>query len=763
MPAVRFRFLIGMKPAALLEVCGGMAMGTGSKKPPKNLRRVSQLMRELSWTDAATSTTTPTVSPLDVHKTHPESTASSDVFFGGALSSTDDHHHTPDPALGSAVNDMYGLSPIRSSTRLPVVARVRRHDGIPSVWNSVNLSEGGMYVRGTPVLSAGDELDVGLWLPNPKGGIELVCKAQVAWTNDEKHRPCLSLPLGMGMRFVHPDTEQKRVLADYLLQQEHLSRKNHQSQLWRAPDVSEAAADAAPSGASAAVVSAPLLTRTDVHEDAQEYGKDKGTEVSGAEKPAYSKVAQPLQVVERSTVLQEDPRHESEVFDIREVRQNTHFRQEDGLPQNALLTTVMADAGPLVPEDLLERQSAEAANVPLACPPTSPVSGEAPRENLQQRPGSTIGSYRIINMLGSGGMGNVYLAEHTQLARRVALKGLHRRFADNADLVQRFFNEARVVNKIRQENIVEITDFITEGPDKFFVMELLEGENLGELQAREGALPIFRVVHIISQLCDALHAVHAANIVHRDLKPDNIMLIEKNGQPDFVKLLDFGVAKLRDHAHQHSITQTAAGMAFGTAGYMAPEQLLEGKTDHRADIYALGVILYQMVTGVKPFVADTWGQLLIKHVNEAPTKPSEITQPMPEELESLILCCLEKKPRNRPQTAQEVKRRLHMLSSIGEIGKLGHRPAGLERRRNVWLISGIVIIVLLGVGALWLWPADIPLFEPSSAQPTQVEDVSSDGEVSGDQQTAPRATKKSPKRLRKKFRSAHPQLRRRGQ
>jgi tRNA A-37 threonylcarbamoyl transferase component Bud32 len=257
--------------------------------------------------------------------------------------------------------------------------------------------------------------------------------------------------------------------------------------------------------------------------------------------------------------------------------------------------------------------------------------------------GQTVGNYRILARIGTGGMGAVYLAEHPLIGKRVALKAIHRELSGNREVISRFFNEARAVNKIGNEHIVEIHDF-GQAPsgEHFFIMEYLEGQTLAQVLERERGLRVPRALHVAAQIASALAAAHAAGIVHRDLKPDNIMLVPRLGDPDFVKVLDFGLAKMfADGGAQ----LTAAGVVLGTPQYMSPEACESRKTlDHRTDIYALGVLLFQMVTGTLPFDGDTMGDILIKQVIHAPPAPRGLNPEIPPSVEQIILRCLAKQP-----------------------------------------------------------------------------------------------------------------------
>ena len=255
--------------------------------------------------------------------------------------------------------------------------------------------------------------------------------------------------------------------------------------------------------------------------------------------------------------------------------------------------------------------------------------------------GGSIGNYRILNKIGTGGMGAVYLAEHPLIGKRVALKVIHKELANNRDVVSRFFQEARAVNKIGNEHIVEIHDFgVTPEGDHFFIMEYLEGKTLASVLSREGALQVVRALHIGEQIAAALAAAHVAGIIHRDLKPDNIMLLARQGDLDFVKVLDFGLAKVFSAA---TAVKTAAGVLLGTPHYMSPEACeSKGDVDHRTDIYALGVLLFQMMTGVLPFDGESMGEVLVKQVTVLPPAPRGLNPAIPPSVEQILLRCLAK-------------------------------------------------------------------------------------------------------------------------
>ena len=282
--------------------------------------------------------------------------------------------------------------------------------------------------------------------------------------------------------------------------------------------------------------------------------------------------------------------------------------------------------------------------------------------------GAVLGAYQLIQQLAVGGMGRVFLAEHMRLGRKVAIKMLRSEYSQNREAVTRFFAEARAVNRIAHENIVEITDFVeNDDGDNYYIMELLEGDDLSHIREQEGVIPLARSLGVMVQVCDALAAVHDAGIIHRDLKPENIFLTSRGGQADFVKLLDFGVAKLvePDSGTNMSVQTTGVGAILGTPQYMSPEQASAKAIDYRSDVYSLGIILYELVTGDLPFDADSFGELLVKHLTTTPTRPTRIKglpYKVPPELERLIMRCLEKEPTKRPQSMTEIENSLREIA-----------------------------------------------------------------------------------------------------
>jgi serine/threonine-protein kinase len=264
--------------------------------------------------------------------------------------------------------------------------------------------------------------------------------------------------------------------------------------------------------------------------------------------------------------------------------------------------------------------------------------------------------YKVIRRLGEGGMGAVYLAEHVVIQKKMALKVLAPELARRPDLVARFLQEARSASRIGHENVIDISDFGQAGDGYVYIaMEFLDGRDLGDLVRSKGALPWPRTRDIVMQICRALRAAHDKGIVHRDMKPENIYLIHREGQPDFVKILDFGIAKVMGVGDQNGPRLTRTGMIFGTPEYMAPEQA-EGKdADHRVDVYAVGCIIYHLITGQTPFVADSFMAMLTKHMMEDPVPPS-VRRPdlaITPDMDALVLKALEKDRDNRYQSMAE--------------------------------------------------------------------------------------------------------------
>jgi tRNA A-37 threonylcarbamoyl transferase component Bud32 len=270
--------------------------------------------------------------------------------------------------------------------------------------------------------------------------------------------------------------------------------------------------------------------------------------------------------------------------------------------------------------------------------------------------GHTIGNYKITAKLGEGGMGVVYLAEHPVIGKKVAMKAIHPELSKNSDVVSRFVTEAKAVNQIGHEHIVDIADFgNTPEGEFYFVMEYLQGESLSDRLRRETQIPYARALSIGAQIADALNASHAQGIIHRDLKPENIFLCHRGQNRDFVKVLDFGLAKLT--MGELKVThKTRTGSVMGTPYYMSPEQC-EGKIeiDHRADIYSLGVLIFEMLTGKVPFGGEGYGEIIVKHVTMPPPSVRSVVPDLPEYLDLILYRVLAKDRDQRFQTMAELR------------------------------------------------------------------------------------------------------------
>ncbi len=272
------------------------------------------------------------------------------------------------------------------------------------------------------------------------------------------------------------------------------------------------------------------------------------------------------------------------------------------------------------------------------------------------------GRYRILQRLGAGGMGMVYLGEHLMIRRKVAIKTLHAQFAESPEIVSRFHREALAATSIGNQHIVEVLDMghFDDDGSLYMVLEFLEGRDFGALIDKEGPQPLGRVVRILMQMCEALSAVHAQGIVHRDLKPENVFLIQRGDNPDFVKVLDFGISKFKDAAADASgAKMTATGAALGTPYYMAPEQTQGLSTvDHRVDLYALGAVIYYALTGSHPLEATNLPMLFVKICSEEPTPLCQLRPDVPSEFERIVHRLLSKRPEQRFHSCVELREAL---------------------------------------------------------------------------------------------------------
>ena len=314
--------------------------------------------------------------------------------------------------------------------------------------------------------------------------------------------------------------------------------------------------------------------------------------------------------------------------------------------------------------------------------------------------GTSVGRYRILAELSAGGMGEVYRAQHEVLGKEVAIKVLRPELTGDPQQVTRFLNEAKAASAIQHPGIIRIDDFgISDDGRHFIVMEILEGETLGARIKKRGKLDNEDATKIATGIAGALQAAHAKGIYHRDLKPENVFIVRDPDRGERPKILDFGIAKLTDVTGQ---TQT--GALIGTPLYMAPEQARSAAhVDHRADLYSLGCMLYEMVVGEPPFLAGGAGELIALHMFEAPTPPRERVPSIKPELQGVILRLLEKEPGDRFVSAADVISALAGASHAAPAKKTLRRtsaliaPAAPAGPNRLPLIAGGILVAIVGV------------------------------------------------------------------
>ena len=304
--------------------------------------------------------------------------------------------------------------------------------------------------------------------------------------------------------------------------------------------------------------------------------------------------------------------------------------------------------------------------------------------------------YRIEELLGRGGMGVVYRVEHVRIGKLMAMKLLHGALAREKEVVKRFKREAEAVSRLDHPNTVQVFDFGQSEGMMYLVMEYLPGRDLGQLLKDEGALDFTRVARIGAQVCGSVAQAHDLGIIHRDLKPENIMVLEDRGVSDFVKVLDFGLAKLREQEEMGEKSITRAGSILGTPYYMAPEHIRGEEVDARSDVYAVGALIYKALTGVPPFWASTPVGVLTMHLTEDVVPPSERVpkRDIPLEADRIVLKAMSRDPRDRYQSMDELRADLvEYLESIGQsegisstrLARVGGAmlPTGSGRQRKV--------------------------------------------------------------------------------
>ena len=345
-------------------------------------------------------------------------------------------------------------------------------------------------------------------------------------------------------------------------------------------------------------------------------------------------------------------------------------------------------------------------------------------------PGTLLDNrYELVEIIGEGGMGVVYEGRHTGLDRRVAVKILHPEWSEVDQAAQRFMQEAQIAGNLGHANICEVTDIgATDEGLPYMVMPLLQGRTLADaIDASVGGMTIPRAIDVVVQILSALQTAHEADIVHRDLKPDNIFLVRMGDREDFVKILDFGISKVVGSKAQDLRRLTATGMVLGTPHYMAPEQAAGAKDlDHRVDLYAVGVLLYELIVGTTPFEGDSYNELIVKIVNEAPPRPQSMNPGISERLERVVLRAMAKSRVHRYASARDFREALleagedagvslplH-LGSAGELSRntlsaaaaevsrtgptLSLRTAASRRQRRWLWIAGTLAAIALGVG-----------------------------------------------------------------
>ena len=351
----------------------------------------------------------------------------------------------------------------------------------------------------------------------------------------------------------------------------------------------------------------------------------------------------------------------------------------------------------------------------LAGAVTVPSSAEDAR--LDPLVGAVLADrYQIVRRIGEGGMGAVYEAKHTVIGKRVAVKVLLEKFLAKSDFVARLLQEARLASSIGHEHIVDVTDFGTTSDGRsFVVMEFLDGESLAELAMREAPLPIERSLGIARQVASALGAAHAKGIFHRDVKPENIYLV-KRGDADFVKVVDFGISKAvkpggDEGGEGYRLTHT--GLLLGTPLYMSPEQARgEEDLDHRVDIWALGILLYECLTGEVPFRANNYLGIISQVLTHVPTPPSKLRPELgiSDAVEAVVMRAMEKDRTRRYQTMAELERDLERLlagdQNVGFAARAtGAAPAASASPKRWPLLTlggGILVAAVIGVLA---WPS----------------------------------------------------------
>ena len=339
----------------------------------------------------------------------------------------------------------------------------------------------------------------------------------------------------------------------------------------------------------------------------------------------------------------------------------------------------------------------------------TPLKSQNPQTAIQdQMVGRVVkGRYQIMSKLGEGGMGTVYLAEQVSIGRKVALKLLRGNYAMDAEFIARFGREARLAASLNHRNIVTVYDFDQADDESLFIaMEYLDGEKLSDVIQRDGPLEIGRAVRLCLRSAEGLEAAHRAGVIHRDIKPDNIMVVGEEGA-ETIKLMDFGIARLRDVATTSRLTRP--DVIMGTPAYMAPEQTEGKEISERTDIYALGIVFYEMLSGQVPFKAPTPAAVLLKQVQEIPVPLRKLRREVPTEIERIVMQALEKKPERRQRDMHDLIQSLaKALKTIAEDNvprtimttiPIGQKLKGINRS-VVWASLSVALVIIGGVIAV---------------------------------------------------------------
>ncbi len=362
---------------------------------------------------------------------------------------------------------------------------------------------------------------------------------------------------------------------------------------------------------------------------------------------------------------------------------------------------------PKQPDNL--QQSGPVAAVPAPGP--TAASTEGPMARLKAT-GSLVGltlnnRYEVLDRIGEGGFGTIYLAKQLQMDRQVALKVLNPYMSDDPKLVERFRREAKAACNLRDPHTIITYDF-DQTPDGvlYLAMEYLQGKTLFEILEELGGLTVERTISILSQCCSSLAEAHAKGIVHRDIKPENIFLENRPGHTDYVKILDFGIAKIVSGDAAQSPALTAAGQTLGTLEYMSPEQLTGKPLDGRSDIYALGILAYEMLTGRLPFESDNPASIISGHLRQQPLPPSQVAPEanIPQQVDEIILKMLAKNRDERYPDAESLKKDLDALIRSSKTLRALMEPEESDSGKISPLWIGLAAVAVIGalIGILFL-------------------------------------------------------------